>query len=675
MNIPKSIILLYAVLTFSTCIAGPSKKYERYRKRADRYFSNFVYPKAVRLYEKASEESDEPDVYSYLKIADSYRLMNNSLSSEHWYQRVEGSSIMEEQDYMNYAQVLLKNGQNEKALQIYTSIKNSKSVSIGRLESMNDMERYYTDSLAFFIENMDINSTESDFSPTYYQNGFVFVSNRKNKKISQSTYYWDDSYFLDLYYTEVSDDGNIQPVAMPKGINTIFHEGPADFYDQYNKIIFTRNNFNLGEERTSEEGVNKLKLYYSERITENSKWSKPIELPFASDEYSVGHPSLTEDGETIYFASDMFGTHGKADIYRARYVDGKWENPENLGDVINTTEDEFFPYISKTNVLYFSSLGHHGIGGLDIYSVDLNVLPYEVKNMGYPINTKDDDFGIIMEGNVGYFSSNRLGSKGADDIYKVIMYAYDMGVRLVNEETRETVKGNIVVRSKETGESVLNITNNVFGSFYTLRGKEYVISGSSEGFQEQVVDFSTLLIPLDSVYFVLDLPLKKLELSHDKGDIIVVNNYGKTEQIVGAMGSIRLFNGTIEEQKIEFEKKRYVIENIYQIHSVYYDFDRYNIREDAAVTLNLLIEVLTKYTDLTVSLGSHTDNRGANAYNDQLAHKRAESARQYLIDAGIEKERISIKHYGETQLVNTCQDTCLESEHQLNRRTEITLSH
>ncbi|MDH5597956.1 MAG: OmpA family protein, partial [Cyclobacteriaceae bacterium] len=341
-------------------------------------------------------------------------------------------------------------------------------------------------------------------------------------------------------------------------------------------------------------------------------------------------------------------------------------------NVINTIENELFPFISADNILYFASQGHSGIGGLDIYAVDLTDSSANVVNLGYLINTKDDDFGLILRGNVGYLSSNRTGGIGADDIYKLVIYRLSIDVLLVDDETGMPIRGNIEVRNKKTDEIELFVNENSMGGFTSLRGREYAVSAVSEDYVTQNLDFSTLQISRDSVHYTFTIPLRRI---NRKGDIIIVHNPGRKKQYFSARDEFTAFDGTREELIEDFAKSHYDLNHVYELSSVYYDFDKYTIRKDAADGLDQLVEVLNVYPNLSVILGSHTDNRGSNEYNDWLAGQRAESVKAYLLKAGVDISRISNQHFGENDLLINCVlHDCEDELHDLNRRTEIYLS-
>ena len=667
----RIILSIYLSAAMINVYGISDKKYQRMIMKADRFYENFAYSKAVELYEKAialKEEESILDMQAALKIADSYRLMNQPISAEKWYGRVTKEDLMSDQDLMNYAQVLLKNGKDAQARKIVASISAPDVANIERLKSANDVSKFYTDSLAYFVENLNINSMEADFSPTYYEDGLVFVSNRPNKRLNQSTYYWDDTYFLDLYYS--NNDGGIEsePEAMTKRINSIFHEGPAVFIENDSKIIFTRNNFNLGESATSSDGIVKMKLFMAEKMN-NGKWSKPVELPFNSNEYTTSSPTFSADEKTMYFHSDMPGSLGKSDIFKVSYIDGKWGSPENMGPEVNTAEEEMFPFIADDNTLYFASTGLPGIGGLDIYKINLDDPSSRVTNMGFPINTYRDDFGLIMEGKTGYLSSNRDGGRGSDDIYRFTIYTYEINVRLIDADTKESLTGSISVFDKNNEELLAGSTSAESVAFISFRGKTLNLLGVSEGYQQNEFEFNTANIDLNTESYTIDIPLMPKSIPTD---IIWVHNHGQEDQVLDLRDQIAFYSGTLDELKSDYAKTYHVLRELYEVSAIYYDFDKSSIRSDASEGLDGLIEVLNTYQDLNVQLTAHTDNRGSNSYNERLSVRRVNAAKDYLLKGGIAENRIRVDYKGELKPVEQC-DTCSEASHQLNRRTEIYL--
>lgn len=608
-----------------------SKKYDRTIGKANGLYADFAFVRAIEEYKKASKISDHEIDFLNLRIADSYRLINDTDEAFDWYNKVDGKPIMTKQDKANYAQVLILHGDYRKAKQVANEI----GTSIERIDQAERTSEIKIDTAAYFTENLIINSAEADFSPTFYKDGIVFVSSREiDRLLPQNKYYWDESFFLDLYYTQNVDSTEDYFSSFSKRINTIYHEGPTVFYADDKKMIFTRNNFNKGRRTLSDDGINHLKLFYSNVLPENNKWSKPTELPFNSDDYSVGHPSISSDETRLYFASDMPGTYGRTDIFYSDFVNGAWGTPQNLGLQVNTQAEEMFPYIYQDTILYFASKGHLGLGGLDIYRVNLKDVNATPENMGAPLNSQFDDFGLIRKGNKGYYSSNRPGGKGNDDIYRFIyteiIPSYIVVIKALNAETGELIEDAMVsVTDSLSGQLVT--TQRLSDSTYyyrTLENLSYSSLARHPEYFSNGISFSIGEdLPVDTLYF--EIPMEKIEI-------------GKA---------------------IELE-------------NIYYDLDKSDIRADAAIELNKLVTILVDNPDIKIELSSHTDSRGSDSYNQRLSQRRAESAVAYIISQGISELRITAKGYGETRLVNQCSNgvECSKEEHQRNRRTEFSVT-
>ncbi len=659
--------------------AGETKKYIRSIKRAEVYFNHFAFTRAILHYKKALAENDN-DAFTKLQIAESYRMLNDPTKAEEWYATViEDDKIIKSQHKLRYAEVLTTNGKYEEAKIWYEKaneeIEGDRRPN-ERLDGLVNRENFYQDSLSYFVQASNVNTEEYDFSPTYYKEGIVFVSSRGEKSLLKPVYKWDETLFLDLFYSKTGQDGlNMEPEILSKSINTRFHEGPSVFYDNDTKVIFTRNNFNNGKVNTSEDGTNKLKLFFSEQKPKNpNKWTKAAPFVYNSDEYSVGHPTLTSDGKTMYFASDMPGTFGKTDIWKTEFINNAWTTPENLGEEINTSGEEMFPFLKDDKELYFASNGHPGIGGLDLFRSNITAYKREVLNMGYPINTKKDDFGLIMKEKEGYFSSNRDEGKGRDDIYHFWVNQLNIEVQIIDSVTREILHGEISVTDMRTTRALITTlaTNGV--RFSGIKGREYALGGSLSGYEPNTIDFSTLDIPISDEYFVIQIPLvRKL-----KGDILVVKNYAMKDQVFSIIGDkIEQFDQSFDSLVSLYESENRQLGEVQVIQNVYYDFDKYNIREDAANDLDKLALILFKYSNLKVTFASHTDSRGSFKYNERLAENRVNAAEDYIFSKGVGVNRLADKQsYGEYELINDCadQDTCDEVAHQLNRRTNIFLS-
>lgn len=265
----------------------------------------------------------------------------------------------------------------------------------------------------YAVRPVSFNSPQSDFSPFPYRDGLVFVSSRPSKNSAKA-----EDVFFNLFVTAESEDGSFSPPELLNSEgNSVFHDGPAIFYDGERRKIFTRNAV-IKKGKAKEGAIRPLELAWSE-VSASGKWSEPVAIPLASQEFSVAHPAISSDGKTLFFSSNMPGTLGESDLFVSRFEDGSWSAPKNLGSRINTPGQELFPHLFNDSILYFSSSGRPGMGGLDIFFCNLNQAVLTVKPVDAPINSEQDDFGIFLEsgGNSGFFSSNRQGGLGEDDIY------------------------------------------------------------------------------------------------------------------------------------------------------------------------------------------------------------------------------------------------------------------
>ena len=261
-----------------------------------------------------------------------------------------------------------------------------------------------------------INSAALEFSPAFYGNGMVFVSSRKRTgEIDKAT---GETYF-ELYYADFDEEGMpIHPAPFSAEINSDRHEGQVSFTKSSDKMFFSRNNISKGVPQAGKDDTVRMRVY--EAFKGPYDWERVRPLPFNNLNYSCMHPSLNYDGTRLFFASNMPGGYGKMDIYFVDWDGSKWSDPINLGPEVNTSGNEVFPYIHDNGALFFSSTGLRGLGGLDLYMIDLSGSEWgKVINLGQPFNSKADDFGLILdkESTRGFFSSNRNGGSGKDDIY------------------------------------------------------------------------------------------------------------------------------------------------------------------------------------------------------------------------------------------------------------------
>ncbi|GAB3020868.1 carboxypeptidase regulatory-like domain-containing protein [Spirosoma pulveris] len=506
-------------------------------------------------------------------------------------------------------------------------------------------------------------------------------------------------------------------------LNTKYHEGPATFSQDGSLVIFTRNNYNEGHYRESTDGVNKLKLYTARQT--NGNWSEVEELPFNSDEFSTGHPALSKDDKLLYFSSDRPGGLGGTDIYVSKWMNGKWGPPVNLGKEVNSKGNELFPFADEKGNIYFSSDGRAGLGGLDIFYAQLTADGQQgkvLRNLGEPINSPKDDFGIVTDGerNSGYFSSNRKNGGADDDVYRFtregsLYPCRELTVSVVDAKSKKPLANTSVAMDSPGNNKQKELKTDADGLVRVCLDvdSDFKFLASREGYTDNKVGFSTQDLSDDHptrLEILLDKPEAALPaMSTLRGrvltqtgklpmagvNVVLVNRCDSTKQQtttdadgnyaftvqpgcaysiesmkenMGTLGGHISKEGTGTTELIMFKKG-----DIIQIDNIYYDLNKATIRPDAAVELDKVVELLTRYPTMTIEMRSHTDSRATAVYNKTLSGNRAKSAVAYLTSKGIAKKRMIAKGYGESQLLNKCKDgvNCPEEDHQHNRRTEI----
>ena len=740
----KKIHLTIAILVLSIQLAAaqayvPSNHGYTFKK-ANELYEDYAYKDALGLYEQLlAAKYDKPEVK--LQIAECYRHLNEPRKAAFYYSEVVANEEVAQPIHnFHYASALYQIGQYEKAEEWLTKYQ-KQSPNDDRVEkivaAIRNYSDFFVDSSLYKITELPINSAESDFGPTYYNQGVVFASARKDPtNLTKQKYKRDNSAFLDLYFAPIKADSSMGGVSkFNPHVNTKFHESSTTFYDDEQKVLFTRNNYYEKKILKSSTGDVNLKVFQAEKGPDGN-WVNIQGLPFNSDEYSTGHPTITSDGKRIYFVSDMPGGFGGPDIYYSDRENGNWSEPTNLGEVVNTQGRELFPFIFEDRYLYFASTGHLGMGGLDIYQFDLET--NELVNPGYPINTNTDDFGLIRQqgGHSGFFSSNRKGGKGNDDIYRFDHVFINLELIVVDSEDGTPIpRANFMLY--QNGQLLKEATTDSDGrtEVKVASGKDYEIRVVKDFCLTLNHDYSTSgKIPGESDK--LTLPLKRFVelkgLAFDaetkavlpKAEISAVNEVSGEEQVeytdengqfklqlfpserYSVVGKFEdkadLIVGYVpcnaeadslvlqldskvldmdEEQLVSIDDKAKTtllgngvrITGPIEIDNIYYEFNKWNITKEAEPALNKIIEVMTDNSSIKVELSSHTDSRGAKAYNQSLSEKRAKSAVQYIVEHGIDPKRIVAKGYGESKLLNDCADDseCEEEKHQENRRTEF----
>lgn len=616
--------LAFALIAFifSACSA------DYYLKKADKDFEYSRYSKAIDNYGKGLKKRRDMDAVE--KLADSYYATNQPNFAVTLYNEVIQSGKGSTQIHFKYGRLLMTQGDYDGAInQFILHLKSNPNDIVAEmlLSSCYSVNERFRDTSLYNMTYLPSGDFTQAFSPVDYRNGIVF-SAEKNVFLNNKKSPWTGNSYLDLYYMEKDDDGNwLSPVLLKGEVNGKFHEGPATFAENGTVVYFTRSNYYKRKMVESEAKENNLKIFMASLI--DDKWTNLEELPFNSDDYSCGHPTITEDGKILYFVSDMPGGFGGTDIYRCFWENGEWTKLENLGEMINTPGNEMFPYIHSDGTFYFSSNAHNSMGGLDVFLTFYHDGRWmKPENLNYPLNTNKDDFGYVLNPDnvTGFISSSRSDK---DELYQFekkdptfILY----GTALI-KGTDIPVEGVTVEITRGSDNDVITMISDKDGKFkYKLvKEEEYHLLCTKKGC------------------------------------------FSRTDKVVtkGLKYSTNFY--------ADFEVEEIVLNKPIVLENIYYDFDKWNIREDAAMELDKLAKLLMDNPTIEIELGSHTDARGTDNYNMVLSDKRVRAAVKYLISRGISIKRLSWKGYGETVPVNECVNgvQCDDELHQKNRRTEF----
>jgi outer membrane protein OmpA-like peptidoglycan-associated protein len=526
---------------------------------------------------------------------------------------------------------------------------------------------------------------------------------------------WNNQPFLNLYESESGPEPNLKDdAAFSKTINSRFHEGPVCFSSDFNTIYFSRNNFLNGKSGHTKEGVNNLKIYKAD--FDGKEWRNISNFKYNSDVFSVGHPALSADGQTIYFCSDMPGGYGETDIYKSDFINGTWSTPLNLGESVNTRGKEMFPFIDKNGILYFSSDGLPGVGGLDIFAAKTDENgSFLVINLGTPLNSQHDDFGYSIDPEllVGYFTSNRPGGKGEDDNYYFAVNKIDLRVLSYDNRSKEILPGAVVALKSAEGNVIDSKIADQDGAVnfsveprikyqlvadkvsYITEIKDIGFHGSPFGFNQkeemylkqafpfltiEVVDKESGLIIPNALVDISEGKYDEAELEDNNGVIKMKLNmetdysfFASSDEYFDKTAKFSTIGKPAGEYSLTIELEKIAAGKQFVLEDLYYDLNKYNIRPDAAVVLDRLVKILADNPNVRIEIGSHTDSRASVDYNLKLSQNRSESVMAYLVSKGIAPSRLVAKGYGESQLINNCADgvDCPEVDHQANRRTVI----
>jgi len=648
----KRLILLIIILSAVSLIDLPAQ-----RRKAERAYASFKageYYEAIDLfkdaYSKAKRSDRETRAELGYMIAEAYRLTNDPRNAETWYRLAVRSSVSRPEAQFWLASSLKKNGRYPQAVEEfrkYKQIAPSDPKADQELRACELALEWQKNPEAYRVEELkDLNSGDSDFSPAYGRDDFgvIFFTSSRDDAAGNKTHGATGQGFTDIFESRLDKKSKWSTPVPVAELNSDSEEGTPSFSSDFNEVYFTR----------CEAGKREMKgcvIMVSKRSGDS--WSNPESLEILPDTMVTAHPSLSADGLTLYFVSDMPGGYGLKDIYKVTRIDesDSWSEPENLGPDINTGGNELFPFSRDDGSLYFASDGHIGMGGLDIFrAVSQPDGSWNLRNMQSPVNSFADDFGITFEkGNEkGIFTSTRKG-RGNDDLYTFELPPLRFAVTglVKDEKTGAPIQGSVVQLIASDGSN-LQAETGTGGDFrFNLKQDvDYIFLASKQGY------------------------LNGKEKETTKGQ----------EKSRDYMVTILL---TATDKPIELP-------------NIFYDFGKWDLRPESMVSLDKLVETLNDNPNVTIELMSHTDSRDTEEYNLDLSQKRAQSVVEYLIAKGIEAERLSPKGYGEStpkvvdaitesqnpflkqgttlseQFINTlATEEQKEVAHQINRRTEF----
>ena len=607
------------------------------QKRADTLFNKFSFVKAAEVYKELIANKYNED-YATRKLADCYALLRDPKNASRYYKKVVAQEKVPIEYYYSYAQSL-RGIKDYKESEVWLQrFKDS-----GGVVNANDFSKdanfitsIFNAKQQYFLDKVYFNSKFSDFG-AFEQNGKVYFTSSRDEGVAiKRLYGWNEQPFLDVYVTDAKTKRNVDHSAKLKGdVNSIYHDGPVTITKDGRTMYFSRNNYKDQIEAKDKKGLTNMKIYRA--TLRDSIWTDVEDLSINSDEFSTQHAALNVDDTKLYFASDRPGGHGGSDIWVVNiYPDGSLRDLQNLGSVVNTESAEGFPFINNEGTLFFSSDGHAGLGLLDIFGTikGENDKIVDVINLGVPVNSNKDDFSFTMNPNgiTGYFASNRQGGRGDDDIYAFHRVPTLQVEGVVTDAINtKPVANSLITLFDDKGNKIADMVTDENG-FYQInidRNKDYKIVAGQNKYIDDYRNFTSKHLQTELTTIKANL------LLNPKPDVV----------------------------------------KLAELNTIYFDYDKHNIRKDAALELDKIVKLMNvDYPEMVIRIESHTDSRGALSYNDKLSIDRANSTYEYLISKGIKPERITAHEgFGERRLTNGCEDgaKCEETDHQLNRRTQF----
>ena len=721
--------LLLLSVCFSISVFGQTAAL----KKANKFFTTKAYSQAIPYYEKELKK-DSSNKIILSNLGDCYRLTNNTNGQLLCYGGLIKSGKAESIHNLYYGQALTESGQKETAKSYFEKY-NADSRGKNLASSVDKFKMYTKNADAYRVELASFNSPQNDFTAVKFQDAIVFASSRNKTQWINKKHGWTSDSYLKLYTTQNSGGGvHLKPKIFMGDLSSKYNDGPICFSKDYNTVYFTRNNSN--KKFISSERTYKLKIF--EAGLNQNGFDRIRELPFNGNNFNCAHPSLSNDGTLLFFASDMEGGFGGMDIYYTKKEGDVWGTPVNLGATVNTAGTEVFPFIAANGLLYFSSNGHDGIGGLDVYEAKFSDDKAGIAfNMGEPVNSINDDFGVFLaeDNKTGYLSSNRKNGGMDDDIYnfqilsevkrgkEILIITKDKDNGYIIANTKIAINNDTII-TNEKGEITTTIEEDVNYKLVVDKNDYFKVedSVSTNTFSEKTFTKELLLEKDPKLSLLAFITDTKTNLALDGVKMTIVelpSNAAFDTYTTAATGDyVKPLRGKKVGDKISYsfklEKEGYLtktatftyeikapgeikvneslnlslgevavgmdLAKMIDIKPIYFDLGKSVIPKDASIELDKIVKVMNEYPNMSIELGSHTDCRGSAPANVKLSSARAKSSADYIIKKGINKTRILRKGYGETKLLTGCicegnlKPTCSEDEHTKNRRTEFVIT-
>ena len=601
----------------------------RLRTANENYTLN-AYAPAVQDYEYVL--SKRFDYNAAVNLADCYYNMGNTVKAEFWYKKLFNNPNPKIEWNYRLGELLVKNGKYQDAkkyLEVYATVNVSDKKVMNLINVCDSSFIFYGDTTLYSVKPIRYCANGINvFSPAYYQNGILFISDMYHRGMSNLTSDVTGNRYFDIYYGEKSNNGNwLDPVSLKGDVNGKFNEGPLAVDNLNSKIYFTRNNYISNKIEKNKKSFNVLKIFEATIENSTAKIIAPIKL--GSDEYSFGHPTLNAKGDVMYFIANMPWGYGGTDIYKSVKLNNTWGAPENLGKAINSAGNEMFPFLFNDSTLYFASDGNFGLGGLDIYESVLQSdgwsTPY---NLGYPINTSQDDFGYICDttGYDGLFSTNR--GDGNDKIYefKRTPPQIVVAIEAVDQLSHDNIS-NAKISVFKDGKQFKNYNCNTNGKLFLMVEPDHI-------FEIKCSDKNHYL----------------------KKHLVNTQDVKQSDTI-----------------SIKFDLKEIQINKPFIWYGISFSKKTTNLLPASEEPIQLLSEILKDNPGVKVQIGSYTDVRGSEHENNILTEKRALLVKQNLIKLGVNATQIEVNGYGSNKILNQCKGglLCIEEDHQVNNRIEI----